>query len=187
MMPALQHLDMRGTSKPKEMSLSFSHRKLATIKTQWKEKTWHQVSDEATGAKQEHNVAAARGSYRTNQGNREKEWTQPKILPHVQELFRESGPLGCNGSWGNALQPRTHPAGKLCLQTQRQEGQSPKIPKQQSLDTQGDLCIFHCPTSPFLPLFSQLTITTSLSLHLLELLFPLYCPPPCYSFFHSPL
>lgn len=187
MLPALHHLDVGVTSKPKEMSLSFSHRRLAIIKTQWKEKTWHLVSDGATGAKQEHNVAADRGSYRTSQGNGEKEWTQLKILPHVQELCTYRGPLGCIGSWGNALWPRSHPSGKLCLQNSKAEGTASKDPKAAIFKCSGDLYVFLWPASPFLPLLSQPTITTSLFLYLLDLLFLLYCPPPCYSFFHLPL
>lgn len=99
-----------ATSKTRDTSLSFSHRKQAAIKTQWMEKTWYQISDGVTGAKQVHNVAACGDS-------KEKKWTQAKVPPHSQEVCRERGPLGDTGSWGYALQICSQPARKICLQT----------------------------------------------------------------------
>lgn len=89
----------------------------------------NQVSDGVTGAKQKHNVAAGKGSYRNSQGNREKKWTQPKIPPHGQDQCRERGSLRGAGNWANALQPSSHPARKLCLQSSKAGGRASRHPK----------------------------------------------------------
>lgn len=158
------------TSKTRDASLSFSHRRLAVIKTQCVEKTWYQISDRVTGAKQVHNVAACGDS-------KEKKWMQSKVPPHGQEVCRERCPLGDTGSWGYALQTCSQPAGKICLQT------GGTAAKAEMCEQPGSSVNFHWPASPFLPLLSLHTITASLSLHLLELLSPLSWSPPCYSFF----
>lgn len=174
-----------ATSKPKETSPCPFHTEGRLLsKCSGREKPDTRYLMESTGAKQEHHVAAGRGSYRTSHGNREKECSQAKIPPHGQELCRERGPLRGRGSWGNALQPSLHPAGKLCLQSWKAGGTASKDPKAEIFGHPGNSVHLSLTSSPFLPFLSHPTITASLSLRLLEILSPLYCPPPFYSFFH---
>lgn len=160
-----------ATSKTRDVSLSFSHRRQAVIKTQWMEKTWYQISDGVTGAKQVHNVAACGD-------NKEKKWTQPKVPPHNQEVSRERGPLG-----NTVVMPFRHTHSLLRRFVFRQEGQLPKILKLKCLNSQGALYIltseslsasplspnhhsFLLITSPRAALSSVLTPSMSILLHL---------------------